>query len=518
MVYFGKPSRGCGNCRNLHTKCDEGQPACSRCVKSAKTCDGYRDQSQLIFRDETAKTIGKDSQKKVLKHAQSTRAVSSFTSLGGFSAPFSNWHTSIPRTLCTSKEGIAISHFYNSTADNLPNGNPTRHLHQQLPSLYFRSQQGSVLRLAVEATSYACATKLIPQAIQLSSKCYIKALTALRTAIQDPNLRFSDETLYGILLLCGFETKTKQPSVRSAWGSHVDGAAALIKARGISDLDSSLFTDMFCFVRKSVVLGQIQISKPVDKVFLKQIMSSYEDTEDRLVSLTARVPQLQYTSCQLETAKDINTTEAEQLISDVNELDLELSIWVTSMSTKWSYATAVNINNHARIDYTPRVIHRYTDRYTARVWNLYRVSRLIVQSVLLRTIVCLSASTKRPSDEDRRNRIKRVIMGLVDDICASVPYLLGHDLSNMSLAVDNNDGRRIHDHGTSIATATSGTGVPIGGFSLIWPLSVACSALAVPAAQTEWMQRQLQLLTNHGEPLTSTILSGKPNEFRFDCV
>ncbi|KAF5656277.1 c6 zinc finger [Fusarium heterosporum] len=281
-----------------------------------------------------------DRRKRVLKHPLSTQAVLSSTILGGCPAPFPNRHISIPHTLYTSKEDIAISHFYNSTAENLPNGDPTRHLHQQLPSLYFQSQQGSVLRLAVEATSYACAANLIPQAIHLSSKCYIKALTALRTALQDPNLRFSDETLYGVLLLCGYETKTKQPSVRSAWGSHVDGAAALIKARGISDLHSSLFHDMFCFVRKSVVLGQMQTSKPVDKVFLKHIMSSYEDTEDRLVALAARVPQLQYTSCQLETSKDINNTEAEQLISEATELDLELSIWASSMSPKWSYASA----------------------------------------------------------------------------------------------------------------------------------------------------------------------------------
>ncbi|KAL6915445.1 hypothetical protein FSST1_006940 [Fusarium sambucinum] len=337
-------------------------------------------------------------------------------------------------------------------------------------------------------------------------------------ALQDPNLRLSDETLYGVLLLCGYETKTKQPSMRSAWGSHVDGAAALIKARGISDLDSSLFHDMFCFVRKSIVLGQMQISKPVDETFLKHTMSSNESTEDRLVSLAARVPQLQYTSCQLETSEDINTTETEQLIYHVTELDLELSIWASSLSPKWSYATAVNINNHPRMDYTPRVIHRYTDRYTARVWNLYRVSRLIIQSILLRTIAYLSSSTKRPPDEDQRDGIERMIMGLVDDICASVPYLLGHDLSNMSLAVDNSDGRRVHHHETSTDTAMSGTGAPIGGFSLIWPLSVACSAVPVPATQKEWMQRQLQLLTHHDEPLTSTILSGKPNEFRFDCV
>ncbi|GKU08251.1 c6 zinc finger protein [Fusarium langsethiae] len=446
----------------------------------------------------------------------------------------------IPRALRTSKEDVAINNFYNSTVDNLPNEDPTRHLHQQLPSLYFQSQQGSVLHLAVEAISYASAANLIPQAVQLSGKSYTKALSALRTALQDPKLPFSDETLYAVLLLCGYEvsilkhirnyqhieegmlmdikTKMGQPSLRSAWGSHVDGAAALIKARGTSSLQSPLFHDMFSFVRKSVVLGQIQISKPVDETFLKHTVSSYEDPEDRLVSLAARVPQLQYSCYQLDTLKDLGTTKTERLISDATELDSELSIWASSVSPQWSYATAVNINNPGRTDYTPYVIHRYTDRYIARVWNFYRVSRLIIQSILLRTAICLSASTEGPLNVDQRNRIERVIMGLVDDICASVPYLLGFDLTNMSLAFHNSDGKQVHDRKTSSFNERSNMGTRIGGFSLIWPLSVACSALPVPAAQRDWMQRQLQLLTNHSEPLTSTILSGRPNEFRFDCV
>ncbi|QPC74704.1 hypothetical protein HYE68_005456 [Fusarium pseudograminearum] len=376
----------------------------------------------------------------------------------------------IPCALRTSKEDVAISNFYNSTVDNLPNEDPTRHLHQQLPSLYFQSQQGSVLRLAVEAISYASAVNIIPQAVQLSGKSYTKALSALRAAIQDPNLPFSDETLYAVLLLCGYE-----------------------------------------------VLGQMQTLQPVDETFSKLTLSSYEDPEDRLVSLAARVPQLQYSCHQLDTSKYISATETERLISDVTELDSELSIWASSLSPQWSYATAVNINNPGRTDYTPQVIHRYINRYIARVWNLYRVSRLIIQSILLRTTTLLSDSTEDPSNVDQRNRIQSVIMELVDDICSSVPYLLGQDLKNISLA-SHSDGRQVHDRNTSSFDERSNMGIRIRGFSLIWPLSVACSALPVPAAQRDWVQRHLQLLTNHSEPLTSTILSGRPNEFRFDCV
>ncbi|UZP32467.1 hypothetical protein NXS19_000283 [Fusarium pseudograminearum] len=516
MVYCGRPSRGCGNCSYIKSAMKDGRHV--HVVSSqARPVMVIEINRSFVFRDETTKTRAKHHQKKVESHSQPGQIVSALTTLGRFSTSYSDMAVTIPRALRTSKEDVAISNFYNSTVDNLPNEDPTRHLHQQLPSLYFQSQQGSVLRLAVEAISYASAVNIIPQAVQLSGKSYTKALSALRAAIQDPNLPFSDETLYAVLLLCGYETKMGEPSLRSAWGSHVDGAAALIKARGTSSSESRLFRDMFSFVRKSVVLGQMQTLQPVDETFSKLTLSSYEDPEDRLVSLVARVPQLQYSCYQLDASKDVSTTETERLISDATELDSELSIWASRLSTQWSYSTAVNINNTGRTYYTPQAIHRYTDRYIARVWNLYRVSRIIIQSILLRTITRLSASREDPSNMGQRNRIERVIMELVDDICSSVLYLLGQDLTNISLA-SHSDGRQVHDRNTSSFDERSNMGIRIRGFSLIWPLSVACSALPVPAAQRDWMQRHLQLLTNHSEPLTSTILSGRPNEFRFDCV
>jgi hypothetical protein len=38
-----------------------------------------------------------------------------------------------------------------------------------------------------------------------------------------------------------------------AWGSHVDGAAALVKIRGHMELTSPLSRSLFSFVRKNVV-------------------------------------------------------------------------------------------------------------------------------------------------------------------------------------------------------------------------------------------------------------------------
>lgn len=64
MVYCGKPSKGCGQCRSRKIKCDQGRPACSQCQKAHRVCSGYRDELSLMFRDESEQVVQKASSRK----------------------------------------------------------------------------------------------------------------------------------------------------------------------------------------------------------------------------------------------------------------------------------------------------------------------------------------------------------------------------------------------------------------------------------------------------------------------
>ncbi|VBB86686.1 Putative protein of unknown function [Podospora comata] len=57
MVYCGKASQGCQNCRTRRIKCDKVRPQCAQCIRVGKPCPGYRDQLSLMFRDESSKVI-----------------------------------------------------------------------------------------------------------------------------------------------------------------------------------------------------------------------------------------------------------------------------------------------------------------------------------------------------------------------------------------------------------------------------------------------------------------------------
>lgn len=71
MVYRGKPSAGCENCRKAKKKCTLEQPTCTRCVKLNKQCSGYRDTTGLQIQDETLSVTRKAER----KNAQASFAV-----------------------------------------------------------------------------------------------------------------------------------------------------------------------------------------------------------------------------------------------------------------------------------------------------------------------------------------------------------------------------------------------------------------------------------------------------------
>ncbi|GLB11225.1 hypothetical protein AtubIFM57258_007647 [Aspergillus tubingensis] len=59
MVYCGRPSTSCNNCRAKKRRCDKAVPECGQCWRTGQKCPGYRDPSSLIFRDESTQVINR---------------------------------------------------------------------------------------------------------------------------------------------------------------------------------------------------------------------------------------------------------------------------------------------------------------------------------------------------------------------------------------------------------------------------------------------------------------------------
>lgn len=82
---------------------------------------------------------------------------------------------------------------------------------------------------------------------------YTKALSATNCAIRDPEVAKQDATLVSVLLLGLFENITAKHVGMLAWGSHVEGAIQLAKARGRKQLRTKVGLAMFIAVRTQMV-------------------------------------------------------------------------------------------------------------------------------------------------------------------------------------------------------------------------------------------------------------------------
>ncbi|EWG42528.1 hypothetical protein FVEG_15445 [Fusarium verticillioides 7600] len=332
----------------------------------------------------------------------------------------------------------------------------------------------------------------------IGSACFVENLS-----IHDPN--FPSKSSYRAFML---HTMTGHLCMPSAWGTHVYGALALLKLQ-TTHVDSPLFRSMYFFVQKNV------ICQPVDEIFTQGLPSSCHDPEIRLFSIAAGIPRLQHQSIDLT---QLRANDIERIFYDANELDFLLSNWTKGLPNAWSYATALNINSDACSEYSPQSVHRYAHFYTARVWNFYRVSQLILLSIQLR------ASSILPASSDT-SQIRKRMATLVDDICATVPYLLGKDLCKMNHQFVTSHRTLYISLLTSGSTVKKVENVQNGRFSLVWPLYVACSASEVPQVQRNWIRKQLQYLAQGGVPIAKTvcntesqILLGRPEVFHFGCV
>jgi hypothetical protein len=164
-----------------------------------------------MFRSENKRTIEKAERSYVGSRESSLNLVDRTFSIL-LPEEFRNMGSTLPQHISTSlspsAEDIAVCDFYYTTLDNLSNEDDTRLLHMQLPALYSQSPLGSALRLATHAIAFACSTRFGHEAAKISRERYVTAVKAVEMAIRDPVEFKTDQTLYAILLLSGFEVRT----------------------------------------------------------------------------------------------------------------------------------------------------------------------------------------------------------------------------------------------------------------------------------------------------------------------
>ena len=226
-------------------QCDQTKPVCTRCSKSNHDCT-YRDQSDLLFRNQTAVAAQKAerSWRKRSKSQQRTlgESISNETPPSDKSSPSSSSrqrsHHSSPNDLQNQQlhhsfeGGAPVAHFDDLTivpelrsdirhlayerflydfvspdSTYRSPGEPSDALWTFIPKLYQNAAKDSCLATVVNAVAYSNFANRcnVPQAETLAEECLGKGINLLSKTIEDKQLASSNDALCSVYLMGVYE-------------------------------------------------------------------------------------------------------------------------------------------------------------------------------------------------------------------------------------------------------------------------------------------------------------------------
>ncbi|KAL2822317.1 hypothetical protein BDW59DRAFT_149472 [Aspergillus cavernicola] len=537
MVFCGKPSKGCGECRSRKIRCDQGRPTCSQCAKGNRACPGYRDELSLMFRDESQQVVrkaktgssGRRTKKAAPKksppvpdsHSSSTNSPD-VSSVGKASTPTSSPTINFGSDICDFNDVndvdvqlINADQLYQQQLTYKPwKIQPSWQLtvdeavnyfirHNVWPGAIFMmnwepkspghpsatlSEQAQMAALVSVGTAMLSRVRRSKELELAAEREYGHALTLLTRAVCNEKESRANQTLSAVLLLAIFEVITSR-SIKSIekWTNHIYGAAALLELRGPEHLQSEEGLKLFVQLRFQIIISCLQRGMRVPESLLEcskiamYLRPQIDAYCDRLICIAGSLSNLR---------ADIRTkasTDANEILSRAYAIEAELLAWVAAGPPDFLYTTYecssveqwVRMFGNKPFPYNNQY-HVYRDLWICHTWNQYRCSLIIVCEIILSCLRRLSgASPTVTMSKELQNhcaRIRNVTRELASDICASAAYHLGVE-------------------GSPAASFTVPTNYCyVGGMLLLWPLTLAGGTEPKDHPLREWIRNSLRLI------------------------
>ncbi|KAF7537455.1 hypothetical protein G7Z17_g12844 [Cylindrodendrum hubeiense] len=489
MVYCGKPSKGCSTCRDRKIRCDQKEPSCGQCVKRHQDCPGYRNQVDLMFRDESSHVINKAAKTRSRSHARkkgqtpgptcsspSSRPVPSATPKPPIQRPTARHRLRGPVFSVLSPSSSSPSQ--ESTDSNDGDAGTTQD-HSDDPSLdqalqgenlstsllergtaFFFARYVATDRGCYQNYSFTYDVWKPPDSAHIqrdtvtfsmaavglaglsqqrthrahrtklmdrSRQSYVMALGLLYPALSDDIAAVKDTTLLAVLILGTYESITgRSPQTMQAWHSHVDGAAKIVSKRGSAQFQTKAGIRMFIMISQSVLISCIQSGLAMPQAMV-------DLREELQPSLEQDGPAWRLVDPvyrALQVRYDIKSGKLhsiDDIVEKLTHIDNEFDSILSELPLSWQYR---------RIQLTqadPRVLGRWCFVYPAllqaTVWNGVRAVRMLLLETILEQFYRGSKAPDLASLSDRHQkqlaRTKKLLGLLGEAIVASVPQHFG---------------------------------------------------------------------------------------------
>ncbi|KAH7413962.1 hypothetical protein DE146DRAFT_13963 [Phaeosphaeria sp. MPI-PUGE-AT-0046c] len=465
MVNTGKASHGCAVCRQRKIKvrtCDLARPACSQCVKAGWDCPGPKHQADVIFKDQTALVKRK---------------------VGGGTPTNSESEDSVPQSPgfiraispSTSERGTAFfMHQYVVSGRRNSRLSKPRGLHEYLPTLLRDEPINGPLRTIVAAAGLAALSNAGNAKIWAaeSYQLYNQAVRQLRHALSGSVKVSSDETLAAMMLMSTFEAiASGDLDSMKFYGNHTMAAGRCIGLRGPAQFRNDTQLKMFLELRRTIFMTCHQLQTNIPSAI--QTWSSWaepvQQPEERCSNSFTEI-NIRLSNIRAD-LKQRDVTSPDIIITELLPIEEQLHSWKQNIPRAWQIETfcTKDQNNVATQVWRSRY-YMYDDFWKATVWNGFRSVRMVIHEAIINAIIT-SRATKH---QEQLQLSMAVLKETVDDICASVPYLLDH--------VHKDEFGRITQ---TTGDPRSGTIPRPGGWVLVWPLFQAAMVRTTPRSQRD---------------------------------
>ena len=432
MVNRG-PSKGCVTCKQRRVKCDEAKPECQMCRRLGLRCGGYRRKNvSLKFKDQSHKFYSTE--------ASASRAI-------GFHdrtvSPSPHQQLSEPDT--------SVSFFLGNYASIGRRMGSARGFYEVLIPVYCSQPQNSPLSLAVTAVASEVLSLWRHDGSEFRStrKNYARAVTHLRTAIQDRRERGNPATLLAVLTLQLYDSLAAIYGLRPATRIHHNGAVSLLTHTN-PDHDATTSAYVQRFILHAEVSSALRQKRPLQSIACSfigrsDLLAAPENPSSALDAIGASVVELQASYMTLATHGGLASSSKHILsgwIVEAKRIDEHLLAWARYVPDCWQPLKLVSGRDiDPSIPTYRSVCEVYPSCQIASIWNLWRVQRLILAKITLGSLNTLSCRSKlEPTEGEISGGIedfvecKRVVLELVDSMCRSVPFYLGNRTKVSSIA------------------------------------------------------------------------------------
>ncbi|TVY81600.1 hypothetical protein LSUE1_G003560 [Lachnellula suecica] len=538
------------------TDCDEGKPGCMRCQKSKRVCPGYRDTFELNLRDQTSSTRkrmnrmlkppssynpiqdstnrGQINDLKIVTTNYSSNDTDSSTwssgrssTRGSFSSMSSFGTTPSPEVTKFHQHSGSLCPQLSTPIDQqaacfflanfvlLPAKNTMRgYLDFLLPHLR-KANPDSCLSAAFTAVAMASlgtrpnSKSLLPQA----DLCYVKALNEINLALKDPKMASSDSGLGAVLLLSFFEQITAPRLNHQAWNSHVDGAVALLKARGPKAFQNPTGREVWHTVRATYTIQRIANSTAIEpSADWWMAVPPTDKIIQVFAELNLKIAELKYDAEKTTILFARTPTNYEKILAllrRAEQLEVESRTWFESLPLSWEARSEAWCDDMG-IDYSTSEVHpgridSYSEMWIAYHQNIARATRILVWSTILRCVAWLGGGQKDYRLSPEYARAQQACRPLIEDVVASCPYFFGW----------NKDKNEAMGDKSFFACGTQDTGSVkcLWGIFVMWPLFVASSSDFSSPSQKGYLRGRLQYISGTMGIYQASVLLNAPRAF-----